>query len=504
MIGRRRRKNPGSGDMLAIAAGGAALIYFWPQLSALFNGSSADTSTGSDAQVISITQAPTTDTRLTIQATTRPVATTTTATPTPTPASGATGSPCVINGQAGLTNTDGSCSLIYAGLTCPNGICSTTPTGNGPTIRTALSGAGRRRLRGVVSPQAQRAAALVVAHLNNSVTYDAPQVTNNSPIGPWTPGAVQLPGGCWQYGNTPVLMNCPAGATPAAPGDEPFGKCLPGYTMSVTGQCAKTDDQVQLAQLNSTPYAGGSAVLNPDISSTILGFYASTTGVKPGSMLAAALGLPANQAYGTFAQASDGFNYLMLDQIFIRQGTATQLTRPTGPIGPRPGPLPAGKLGSVVPSAVPITNATLIAASSDPTIAGILGNDPRGMLTVDQWNYFYTQSTGVLQVAPPYPHVDPSALMSAKQYQAWRQQAGLSPTQKQKLGLILNARPGAFPLGGISDGPARTPFIHPGNHNIYRVPGRGVVRMGTIHAGGGDHRWQRSPFPRAAGWRHAE
>ncbi len=88
-------------------------------------------------------------------------------------------------------------------------------------------------------------------------------------------------------------------------------------------------------------------------------------------------------------------------------------------------------------------------------------------------------------------------------YQRWRQFAGLAPEQT-KLGIIRNSRPGAFPLGGITDGPDRQPFIHKGNNNIYRIPGRKTRRLGIIHDGGGDHRSARSPFPRAADWRQAE
>lgn len=538
------RRNPDNNNqVLLIAAAGAALYYFWPQVSAAF------TPTPTSGDYLSDDEAYPANPET-------PVAPTTPATPT-APATGWTAAQLALMQQlaqgtavlqpafqgatvpAGTTYQPGQ--PLPPGVSLPGNVINvltsqplqnpnlpnTGPTvgvraqnpgidpaqlsvqqkgtvaalqpvaGTGLPMRTTPPRLNGLRLRGA-SPEAARAAALVVAHLNNSITYDAPQVTNNSPIGPWTPGAEQLPGGCWRYGNTPVLMNCPEGATPPTPRDEANGRCLPGYTMSVTGQCASGNDQVQLAQLNSEPYVSG-PVTAPPISAAILGFYVSTTGVKPGSMLGAMLGLPANQAYGTFAQGNDGFNYLMLDQVFIRQGTATQLTRPTGPIGPRP-----GKLQGILPSAVPVTNATLIAASSDPTIAALLANDPRGMLTIDQWNYFYTQATGVLQVAPPYPQIDPTALISAQQYQAWRQRAGVSPaTAKGKLGLILDARPGAFPLGGISDGPARMPFIHPGNRNIYRIPGQGAV-LGTIHQGGGAHRWARSPFPRAAGWRHAE
>jgi hypothetical protein len=276
--------------------------------------------------------------------------------------------------------------------------------------------------------------------------------------------------------------------------------------MSDSGQCARQDDQAQLATLNSTVYNGPQSIAQAKpatpISTYILAQYATTIGINPGSVLAAMLGLPANQAYGTFAPGNDGFNYLMVDGVLLRQGTQTQLTRNTGPIGPRV------RLQGILPSAVPVTAATLIAASSDPQIAATIGNDPRAMLTVAQWNYYYTQATGVLQVAPPYPATDPGALITAQQYQAWRIEAGLTPAPaKRKLGIILNSRPGAFPLGGISDGPARVPFVQPGNHNIYRIPGTGAVshaRLGTIKDGGGDHRFARSPFPRPSWWRHAE
>lgn len=476
-----RKPNPTTGNTLLIAGGAAAVIYFWPKLSSMFGQSGQPTNP--DASLLAFLQAqspqpvaaPTIPTRMLIPA------------GTPLPA-------VTITPQQSATSAPAS---------EPNFVARWAELSNHAAGLTGV------RLRGPVSAEAARAAALVQARLNNSIVYDDPQVTNSSPIGPWTPGATQLPGGCWQYGNTPVLVNCPPGATPPNPRDPANGVCVPGFEMSASGQCARQDDQAQLATLNSTVYDGPQSIAQvlqtmprTPISSYIVAQYATSIGINPGSVLAALLGLPANQTRGTFAPGNDGYNYLMVDGVFIRQGTQTQLTRNLGPIGPRV------RLQGIVPSAVPVTAATLIAASNDPQIAATVGNDPRAMLTVAQWNYYYTQATGVLQVPPPFPAIDPDALITAQQYQAWRLQAGLTPAPaRRNLGLILNSRPGAFPLGGISDGPSRVPFIQPGNHNIYRIPGRGAVpqaRLGTIKDGGGDHRSARSPFPQPAWWRHAE
>ncbi|HEY2419702.1 MAG TPA: hypothetical protein VGH84_17435 [Steroidobacteraceae bacterium] len=462
----RKAKNPSGTEALVVAGGAAALFYFWPQISAMFN---------------------------------QPTAVAASATLPPPAAAG----PFVVQ-QTSIPSDFIAPSAAPVLVQQPSGATYAvmTESSSAPPVAKAVTLQGTR-MRGPMSAEAARAASLVQAKLNNSIVDGDPQLTNNSPIGPWTPGATQLPGGCWAYGNTPVLMNCPPGATPATPRDPANGVCMDGFTMSASGQCARQDDQAQLAMLNSTPFSGPQSLPANPISSYILAQYATTLGVNPGSILAAMLGLPANQARGTFAPGNDGFNYLMVDGVFIRQGTQTQLSRNLGPIGPRV------RLQGILPSAVPVTAATLIAASSDPQIAATLGNDPRGMLTVAQWNYYYTQATGVLQVAPPFPAIDPDQLVTAQQYQAWRIQAGLTPAPARgsNLGLILNSRPGAFPLGGISNGPARVPFIQPGNHNLYRIPGRGAVsqaRLGTIKDGGGDHRSARSPFPQPAWWRHAE
>src|SRR6185295_225675 len=178
------------------------------------------------------------------------------------------------------------------------------------------------------------AAAIAQAHLNQIRADAGPQVTNNSPIGPWTPGAVQLPGGCWRYGDTPVLVNCPPRTAPPPPRPPARGQCAPGYTMDSAGVCARTTDQVMLAQLNSTPYTPAAPVSWGGLSPSIIGVYVSTIGVQPGTQLAALLNLPANPSNGVMEQGSDGFNYLPVQGTYIRQGTATQLTRPTGPIGP--------------------------------------------------------------------------------------------------------------------------------------------------------------------------
>jgi hypothetical protein len=423
-----------------LAAGGAALYYFWPTISAGFNATIATT-------------------------------------PPPPPAPGAQ---VVPPATAAITMQSSQSVPVY------------TPTPS--------------NLQGVAAAD-PTAAAIAQAALNNMLAQGGPQVTNSSPIGPWTPGATQLPGGCWTYGNTPVLANCPPGAAAPAGRAPARGRCLPGFTMDAAGICANTADQVMLAQLNSTPYTGPQSLPATPLNSTILGTYASTIGIQPGTVLAQMLGLPANPSNGTIEQGNDGFNYQTVNGTYIRQGTATQSTRATGPIGARPMPFPAGTrlkgLGAVA-AALPITNATLIAASNDPTIAAMVGTDPRAMLTLPQWNYFYSQASGVLQVAPPWPEVDPNTLISAAQYQAWRKAAGLGVELQGKLGTIRRSRPGMFPLGGISDGPMRQPFVQPGNTNLYRIPGRGVVRLGVIQAGGGNHRWARSPFPRPADWRMAE
>lgn len=452
-------KNPGGTDLLLLGAGGAALYYFWPQISSLFG-------VGPAAAAVAAGEVP-------------PASTT-----TPTAA------------QLAQQNIVMQTAQIAANAAIP------TAAPGQPQMQISYMAGPRLRS----TPVSSSAAAIAQAALNQMLAEYGPQVTNSSPIGPHTPGAVQLPGGCWRYGNTPVLVNCPPNTPAPAGRDVARGTCLPGHTMDAAGICANTNDQIILAYLNSTVYTGPQDLPAQPLNASILGYYASTIGIQPGTVLATMLGLPSNPSNGTIEQGNDGFNYQTVGGTFIRQGTATQSTRATGPIGPRLMPFPAGTklkgLGAIA-AAVPITNATLIAASNDPSIAALIGNDPRGMLTVAQWNYYYSQASGVLQGAPPYPAIDPNTLISALQYQAWRRSAGLGVELQGKLGIIRNSRPGAFPLAGISNGPARVPFVHPGNRNIYRVPGRGAVRLGLIQSGGGNHRWSRSPFPRPADWRQA-
>jgi hypothetical protein len=156
--------------------------------------------------------------------------------------------------------------------------------------------------------------------------------------------------------------------------------------------------------------------------------------------------------------------------------------------------------------ALPITPTVLTKAAVDPETAALVGRDPRAMLSSRQWNYYYGQATGQLQIAQLHPAGHPDVLMSASDYQLRRAAAGLPVTaETARLGMIRNSLPGMFPLGGIGTGPDRVPYIPPGNNNIYRVVGRGAVtKLGLVKNGGGAHRWARSPFPRPAQWRTAE
>jgi hypothetical protein len=336
-----------------------------------------------------------------------------------------------------------------------------------------------------------------------SVVMNAPQVTtNNQPVGPNTPGAVPVGNqGCYGYTDSStgrMIIGCPAGVNP--PLTTPSANlCQSGYTMDAGGICTKYPDAVLLAQLNTIPWTGLSDIPAEQIQRIdpqILQTYSSTTGVNAGTALAYILGLGANPTDGTIINGSDGNAYKALGGVFYLQGTGTRLNRIGG-----------------IAAALPITNATLIEASSDPTIAALVGNDPRAMLTAAQWNYYYAQASGVLQAVALHPQGDPRALMSAAQYQAARQAAGLQIAQR--MGTLRPAHKGAFPLGRIG---LINQWVPPGNRTIYQIPGRGAVpagrggmvppahpfsRMGLISDGGGNHRWARSPFPRPTWWREA-
>jgi hypothetical protein len=337
----------------------------------------------------------------------------------------------------------------------------------------------------------------------------APLVTTgNTPITASTPGAVPVgTGGCFLYPNGTggaVVLNCPPGVSPP-PTTPTANTCANGYTMDAAGVCTEYSDAMLLANLNSIPWTGLNAIPAEQIQRLdpqILAQYVNTQGVNQGTVLAYMLGLGDSGVNGQITNGSDGNAYQYSNGVFILQGTASGNTQPSTLSGV---PMRA-RLGSLA-SALPITNAVLIEASSNPAIAALVGTDPRAMLTAQQWNYYYAQATGIIQAVPLNPPGDPSALMSAAAYQAARRAAGLMTTQN--LGSIRSARRGAFPLGAINQ------WVPPGNRTIFRIPGRGAVpagrgggvpapaKLGVITNGGGNHRWARSPFPRPSWWREA-
>lgn len=319
------------------------------------------------------------------------------------------------------------------------------------------------------------------------------QTTNSSPSIN-TPGAVPVGSqGCFSYAGT---ISCPPGVS-APPPAPVTNNCAAGYSVDASGVCTQYTDAQLLSGLNSLQWSGLTNIPAEQIARVdpqILAQYSTTTGVTPGSVLAYMLGLGGSAANETQATGSDGNLYIMTNGQWIRQPTAATALQ-----GVR-------RLGRLA-AALPVTNDTLQQASWDPAVAAILGSDPRGLLSVPQWNYFFSQASGVLQTKPTHPFGQQGAKINAQQYQSLRVQAGLPI----KLGTVRNARAGAFPSGlgplrGISAGPSRKPFVYPGNRNIYRIPGQGAVpqKLGTIQSGGGIHRWGRSPFPRPAWWRQAE
>lgn len=327
--------------------------------------------------------------------------------------------------------------------------------------------------------------------------------TANQPITINTPGAVPIgTQGCFSYPNGTAggaVMNCPPGVNPPTPATA-ANNCASGYTQDAAGICTLYPDAVLLANLNTIPWTGLSDIPSEQINRIdpqILTMYSTTTGVNGGTALAYILGLGGVAADGTIMNGSDGYAYKSLGGVFYKQGPSSQSTVN----GVR-----LGRLGSLA-QALPITNATLIMASSNPTIATLVGRDQRAMLTAAQWNNYYTQATGIVQGIPLHPQNMQGALMSAEQYQARRAAAGLQTTSN--LGTLRPARRGAFPLGAI------TQWIPPGNRTIFQIPGRGAVpagrgggipprKLGLITNGGGNHRWARSPFPRPGWWREAE
>lgn len=350
---------------------------------------------------------------------------------------------------------------------------------------------------------------------------------NTTPINAHSPGAVPLGDqGCFLYPNGTngaVIINCPPGVSP--PATTTPNNCASGFTLDAAGICTRYPDAVLLAQLNTIAWTGTQDIPIEQINRIdpqILAMYSTTTGVNAGTVLAYMLGLGGTAPDGTMRPGSDGNIYKSLGGVFYRQGTATSNTV-SG----------LGRLRSVanIAAALPITPATLIMASADPAIAAITGRDQRAMLTANQWNGFYTQATGIVQGISLSPREDPHALMSAEQYQARRKAAGLA-VAPPRLGIIRTVRRGAFPLGGVRTGPPIGPAaIHthdvlgriglinqwtpPGNRTIYSIPGRGAVpagrggkipaprNLGVITDGGGNHRSQRSPFPRPEWWRTA-
>lgn len=332
--------------------------------------------------------------------------------------------------------------------------------------------------------------------------------TANQPITASTPGAVPVgTQGCFLYANGTaggVIMNCPPGVNPP-PAAAPVNNCSDGFTLDAAGICTRYPDSVLLAQLNTIPWTGSTDIPTEQIDRIdpqILTMYSTTTGVNGGTVLAYMLGLGGVAADGTIMNGSDGNAYKSLGGVFYQQGPST---------GSTVNGVRLGRLGDVsaLAQALPITNATLILASSNPAIAELVGRDQRAMLTAAQWNAFYTQATGIVQGIPLHPADMQGALMSAVQYQARRAAAGLQTTSN--LGTLRPARRGAFPLGRIG---LINQWVPPGNRTIYQIPGRGAVpagrgggipprKLGVIHDGGGNHRSARSPFPRPSWWREA-
>lgn len=323
------------------------------------------------------------------------------------------------------------------------------------------------------------------------VTTVPMQATNNSPISAATPGAVALgTQGCFTYAG---MVSCPAGVSPPAPA-APQNNCQAGYTTDASGVCTLYSDAQLLAGLNSIQWTGSTAIPTEQINRidpAILAAYGADVGVNPGTVLAYMLGLGGAGSPGQTATGSDGNFYT-----FTNNGS-WQRSAAAGP-----GLQGIGRLGNVA-AALPINNSILTEASHNPQTAAIVGSDPRALLTVPQWNYFYAQASGVVQTIPQHPAGEPGAKVNAATYHQIREAAGLPV----RLGTLRPSAPGAFPLGGIGNGPARVPYVFPGNRNIYRIPGRGAVpgrrNMGLISSGGGNHRWSRSPFPRPATWREA-
>lgn len=317
------------------------------------------------------------------------------------------------------------------------------------------------------------------------------QQTNASPITANTPGAFPLgTQGCFTYAG---MVSCPAGVTPPA-GAAPQNNCSPGYSIDASGTCTLYSDAALLAGLNSIQWSGSTAIPTEQIQRidpAILATFGATVGVNPGTVLAYMLGLGGAGSAGQTTTGSDGNIYT-----YTSNG-AWQRSAPATMHG-------LGRLAGVA-AALPVTNSLLINASHNPQTAALVGHDPRALLTVPQWNYFYSQASGVVQTIPQHPAGDPGARVNAATYHQIRQAAGLPV----RLGTLRPALPGSFPLGGIADGPSRQPFIFKGNRTIYRIPGRGAVaaprrNMGLLHDGGGNHRWTRSPFPRPATWREAQ
>lgn len=345
--------------------------------------------------------------------------------------------------------------------------------------------------------------------------------TGNRPITAAIPGATPLGNqGCYQYvtgTDGSRVINCPPGVNPPAAA-APVNNCAAGFTLDANGICTRYPDALLLAQLNTLPWTGLSDIPAEQIDRIdpgILSMYATTTGVNAGTVLAYILGLGANPVDGNIVNGSDGNAYKALGGVFYRQGTSTWQTQPVNgaaynfTFSQRAPAGMMGRLGSLT-TALPITPATLIQASCNPAIAALVGRDARAMLTANQWNAYYTQCTGIAQGIPLHDPDMIGGLMSAEQYQARRQAAGLQTVSN--LGTLRPARRGAFPLGRIG---LINQWVPPGNRNIFQLPGRGAVpagrggripqpRMGVITDGGGAHRWARSPFPRPSWWREAE
>jgi len=135
-----------------------------------------------------------------------------------------------------------------------------------------------------------------------------------------------------------------------------------------------------------------------------------------------------NAAAGLLIVAA-GVGYYYREDLLKQLGLTTTATVPPGSTGQAPAPTDPIVTSQTPPApivaALPITVPILRKASYDTDTAKLLGNDPRALLTADQWNYYLLEAKGIKTTDDLFTPGNREEKITAMDYQRRRDAAGL-------------------------------------------------------------------------------